>query len=121
MKKRIIAVLLACTMLVSNGCSAVSSTDENGKAPVDAPEIEDQSGKPDVNTPGQEAPKEDTPQAAAEEKDDEEELKKEGGSPWIDSDLKQNIFSVFLKNRFIMTVFPRKLFWEEWVLSSVTR
>ena len=90
-KKRIIAVLLACTMLVSTGCSATSSTDENSKAPVDAPEIEDQSGKPDVNAPGQETPKEDTPQAAAEEKDNEEELKTEGGSPWIDSDLKQNI------------------------------
>ena len=91
MKKKMIAVLLSCTMLVSTGCSATVAMDENGKITVDGVAIEDLAKDFGVNLGGQEDTKEDTQEADEEERDDDEELKTEGGSPWIDSDLKNNI------------------------------
>ncbi len=87
MKKRMIAVLLACTMLISTGCSATVAMDENGKITVDGVAIEDLAGNFGVNL-GERA---ETQETDEEEKDNEKEHNTEGGSPWIDSDLKKNI------------------------------
>ena len=87
MKKKMIAVLLACTMLVSTGCSATVAMDENGKITVDGVAIEDLAGNFGVNL-GERA---ETQETDEEEKDNEKEHNTEGGSPWIDSDLKKNI------------------------------
>lgn len=88
MKRKIIALLLACTMLVSTGCSANVAMDENGKVTVDGVSIEELAKEFGVALG-----EEETADEAATEETDEEEASVEtgGGSPWIDADLKSNI------------------------------
>ncbi len=87
MKRKIIAILIACTMLITTGCSANVAMDENGKVTVDGVPIEEFVDELGINLGEQEEAEEED--EAGEE--DTDELKTEGGSPWIDSDLKSNI------------------------------
>lgn len=101
MKRRILAVLLACTMLVSTGCSATVAMDEDGKITVDGVAIEDFAEGFGVNLGEQDDAQESDDSKNDDElgatdaspwiEDDADELTTEGGKPWIDSDLKSNI------------------------------
>ncbi|MCR5356273.1 MAG: M13 family metallopeptidase [Lachnospiraceae bacterium] len=90
MKRRILALLLAFTMVFSAGCSATVAMDENGKVTVDGVPVEDLAKDFGINI-GEQDETEETGEAEEAESADEENLPAEGGSPWIDSDLKSNI------------------------------
>lgn len=90
MKRRIVALLTACTMLVSTGCSATVAMDENGKVTVDgvpieelADEFDDILDNVDLSTVLSEN--------AANASEIDEEAVYTGGKPWIDSCIKANV------------------------------
>ena len=92
MKRKIIAMVLACTMLLSSGCSANVAMDENGKITVDGVPIEELAKEyGDILGKQDEQQEEGDEEAVEDAAEDEESLVIEGGSPWIDSDLKGNI------------------------------
>lgn len=92
MKRKIIAIVLACSMIVSSGCSANVAMDENGKITVDGVPIEELAEEYGDILGEQDKPQEEGDEEAAEEAaEDEESPVIDGGSPWVDSNLKGNI------------------------------
>jgi putative endopeptidase len=90
MKRRIVALLTACTMLVSTGCSATVAMDENGKVTVDgvpieelADEFDDILNNVDLSTVLSEN--------AVNASENDEEAVYTGGKPWLNTCIKENV------------------------------
>lgn len=91
MKRRIIALLLACTMLLSSGCSANVAIDENGKVTIDGVPVEEFAEEYGIVIGEQDGKKEEAKAGEEEIQEEGDSLVSEGGTPWIDSDLQSNI------------------------------
>lgn len=92
MKKKLVAIALAFTMSIMSGCSVNVTMDKNGNVTIDGvPAAETAEKNEDVPEVSAEPEKEADAGEGVVSEESGESLVCDGGSPWIDSDLKSNI------------------------------